>query len=567
MDNIASSHGPVNTEKHTPQKAATPGQHDGSLKKRDRKKQKKGLEVKSNKTPSPSSKVCDNTEENVVINTTSSHDVNIATPTKVDDSVQVLQDKSNVEVKPSCESQKAEDKAARKERQREEYRKQKEKKALAEGGGYSATPPEGQVQKTKAQITAERRLKQEAQRAAKLEKQQAKAQSTAAAKKEPLRVPTHLRADDEAKQRKLAKKLDKQSLPQHGTKERHVQLFSHLFAHKSSSSLIETDVFKNCNVHPAIIQLGLLYSRGLICGSNARCISLLRALQQVIREYSTPTEKELSRDLEHRIRHSIDFLVTCRHLSVSMRNAIRSLKRNISLISPEVDEKDAKEKLVDFIDRYIKEKLYLAADAIFLKAKEKIEDDDVIIVYSGSSLVREILIDAKKHNKRFSVIVVDSRPRMEGKKTVEVLVKNGVECSYVLISAISYAMQKATKVFLGAHAALANGYIMSRAGTSLLCMMAKAYTVPVLVFCETHKFSERVQADSFVSNELADPDDLIHLDNQPDCLTDWKSYESLTLLNLVYDFTPPELITVVITELGTIPCSSIPVVLRVQQET
>eukprot|EP00106_Octopus_bimaculoides_P014497 XP_014781939.1 PREDICTED: translation initiation factor eIF-2B subunit delta-like [Octopus bimaculoides] len=536
MDNIASSHGPVNTEKHTPQKAATPGQHDGSLKKRDRKKQKKGLEVKSNKTPSPSSKVCDNTEENVVINTTSSLDVNIATPTKVDDLVQVLQDKSNVEVKPSCESQKAEDKAARKERQREEYRKQKEKekKALAEGG-YLATPPEGQVQKTKAQITAERRMKQEAQRAAKLEKQQAKAQSTAAAKKEPLRVPTHLRADDEAKQRKLAKKLDIQ--------------------------------FKSCNVHPAIIQLGLLYSRGLICGSNARCISLLRALQQVIREYSTPTEKELSRDLEHRIRHSIDFLVTCRHLSVSMRNAIRSLKRNISLISPEVDEKDAKEKLVDFIDRYIKEKLYLAADAIFMKAKEKIEDDDVIIVYSGSSLVREILIDAKKHSKRFSVIVVDSRPRMEGKKTVEALVKNGVECSYVLISAISYAMQKATKVFLGAHAALANGYIMSRAGTSLLCMMAKAYTVPVLVFCETHKFSERVQADSFVSNELADPDDLIHLDNQPDCLTDWKSYESLTLLNLVYDFTPPELVTVVITELGTIPCSSIPVVLRVQQET
>lgn len=57
-------------------------------------------------------------------------------------------------------------------------------------------------------------------------------------------------------------------------------------------------------------------------------------------------------------------------------------------------------------------------------------------------------------------------------------------------------------MFLGAHALLANGYVMSRVGTSQIALVAKAFNVPVLVCCETYKFCERVQTDSFVSNEL-----------------------------------------------------------------
>lgn len=59
-----------------------------------------------------------------------------------------------------------------------------------------------------------------------------------------------------------------------------------------------------------------------------------------------------------------------------------------------------------------------------------------------------------------------------------------------------------SKVFLGAHALLANGYVMSRVGTSLIALVAKTFNVPVLVCCETYKFSDRVQTDSFVFNEL-----------------------------------------------------------------
>lgn len=57
-------------------------------------------------------------------------------------------------------------------------------------------------------------------------------------------------------------------------------------------------------------------------------------------------------------------------------------------------------------------------------------------------------------------------------------------------------------MLLGANALLANGYVMSRAGTAQVALMAKFYNVPVLVCCETHKFSERVQTDAFVFNEI-----------------------------------------------------------------
>lgn len=64
-------------------------------------------------------------------------------------------------------------------------------------------------------------------------------------------------------------------------------------------------------------------------------------------------------------------------------------------------------------------------------------------------------------------------------------------------------------MFLGAHALLANGYVKSRVGSSMVAMMAHASNVPVLVCCETYKFCERVQTDSFVSNELSKSAEII----------------------------------------------------------
>lgn len=76
-----------------------------------------------------------------------------------------------------------------------------------------------------------------------------------------------------------------------------------------------------------------------------------------------------------------------------------------------------------------------------------------------------------------------------------------------------------------------------------------------------------------MNNELGNPLDLLKysnrfLENEKTALSDWSSdnreYENLSILNLTYDVTPPDLISCVVTDMGMLPCTSVPVVLRVK---
>jgi len=185
--------------------------------------------------------------------------------------------------------------------------------------------------------------------------------------------------------------------------------------------------------------------------------------------------------------------------------------------------------------------------------------------------------------KRFRVVVVDSRPRYEGRALLKRLLQHGIECSYVLVNAVSYVMKDVSKVLVGASTLMNNGSLLSRVGTAVVAMMAHAYHIPFLVCCETYKFNERVQLDSICFNDLGSADDLVPRqppDNsalQPQLasssaavpnvsytslLENWRSIDKLRLLNLGYDVTPTQFIAMVITEYGMIPPTSVPVVIR-----
>ncbi len=133
-------------------------------------------------------------------------------------------------------------------------------------------------------------------------------------------------------------------------------------------------------------------------------------------------------------------------------------------------------------------------------------------------------------------------------------------------------------VLVGAHSIHSNGAVYSRAGTALVAMMAKRHSVPVVICCETYKYSDSIQLDSFTKNELGmsrvsvahafllsnpfipapvgdqfcsfplvKPRDKLTLENRA----------RLEILNPLYDLTPPSTITAVVTEVGVIPPNSI----------
>jgi translation initiation factor eIF-2B subunit delta len=89
-----------------------------------------------------------------------------------------------------------------------------------------------------------------------------------------------------------------------------------------------------------------------------------------------------------------------------------------------------------------------------------------------------------------------------GKQLLSVLSSAGIPCTYLLLPAIGSVITEVSIVFVGAHSLHSNGAVFSRAGTALVAMMAKQHSVPVVVCCETYKYSEGVQLDSFTKNEL-----------------------------------------------------------------
>ncbi|OLY78455.1 putative translation initiation factor eIF-2B subunit delta [Smittium mucronatum] len=307
-------------------------------------------------------------------------------------------------------------------------------------------------------------------------------------------------------------------------------------------------------IHPAIKSLGLRMASSMLEGSNERTKAMLEAFSLIIYDYKTPPQNSMARHLQTYLNPQIKFLVQQRPLSVGMGNAIRWLKEKISLVDIDQDEASTKKELITNIRNYVNERISAAVESIAVNGSAKINDGDVVLTYSHSSAVFRLLTHAFSVNKtKFSVIVIDSRVGFSGQKMVRKLVASGMarnpdvldslsmydnsrKCSssnefmgcgvsYALITSLGYVMKQANKVILGAEAMLGNGAILSRSGTAMVALAARNYHVPLLVACETYKFTERVQLDSVVNNELGNPESLVILPNERN--SNWMKYSQM----------------------------------------
>ncbi|EXJ84256.1 translation initiation factor eIF-2B subunit delta [Capronia epimyces CBS 606.96] len=433
-------------------------------------------------------------------------------------------------------------------------------------------------------------------------------------KRESDTVPHHRRTPSSgARQLPIRGAAQPQPQPQasapHEKEKRHelnrVPMFSHLYPKEKRATLAGA----GREIHPAVIALGLQLRDYVICGGNARCVATLLAFKMVIKTYTTPPAVALSRHLLTHLNHQIAYLRNARPLSTSQGNSIRWLKNLISTQPVESTDSEAKQSLCEAIDLYIRERITLADEVIAREATERIEDGDVVLTYAKSSIVEKTLINAHRQGKKFRVIVIDSRPMFEGKNHARSLIRAGLKVQYALLTAIADIVdqESVTKCFLGASAMLGNGKLLSRAGSAMVAMMVKecsrnkSRNVPVIVLCETVKFSAKAVLDSIILNELGDADALVDSaqsgvfstnpslaaataapskggskksgakdkdeDDSDDKgagsnkgLEEWKDQPGLFLLNIMYDVTPAEFLDLVICELGSLPPEAVPVV-------
>jgi len=122
-----------------------------------------------------------------------------------------------------------------------------------------------------------------------------------------------------------------------------------------------------------------------------------------------------------------------------------------------------------------------------------------------------------------------------------------------------------TKVFIDANYVLGNGGVVGTIGTSMLAYMASQYRVPVIAFCETYKFTQRVNLDQIKNNQTFEVKEITQ---NPLC--DYSSKNQSDMLNqrnlkihcLKYDFTPMNCVSMIMCEIGRVSPVSVPVIVE-----
>lgn len=196
------------------------------------------------------------------------------------------------------------------------------------------------------------------------------------------------------------------------------------------------------NIPAEVIQIGYRINKKIIDDPTSRCIAMLMAFYKVIENYQA--KLDIKRELQNIIfKDSLNFLDKCRPLSIGMINIVKYLKFTFLRISSDLNDADFRINVCNAIKTFIKDEIMCSRAAISENSIRKVffNDNQTILTLGCSSIVQQIFLDAINEGKKFKVIVVDTRPRFEGKKMAEFLNKHGIPFTYILINAILYVIK------------------------------------------------------------------------------------------------------------------------------
>lgn len=147
------------------------------------------------------------------------------------------------------------------------------------------------------------------------------------------------------------------------------------------------------------------------------------------------------------------------------------------------------------------------------------------------------------------VLATETRPWRQGLVTVEQLRESDIPTGYIVDNATYHFLPTVEAVFLGCDSLAANGDVVNKVGTAALSLACREHDVPFYVCAETYKVDldaptgGDVPIEERPADEVADPADL------PD---------GVTVRNPVFDVTPAERVTGVVTERGVVDADEVP---------
>eukprot|EP00005_Dracoamoeba_jomungandri_P014347 CAMPEP_0174269936 /NCGR_PEP_ID=MMETSP0439-20130205/42748_1 /TAXON_ID=0 /ORGANISM="Stereomyxa ramosa, Strain Chinc5" /LENGTH=258 /DNA_ID=CAMNT_0015358963 /DNA_START=286 /DNA_END=1059 /DNA_ORIENTATION=+ len=178
------------------------------------------------------------------------------------------------------------------------------------------------------------------------------------------------------------------------------------------------------------------------------------------------------------------------------------------------------------------------------QAPQHIHANEVIMTVGLSHTVREFLkAAARKIN--FEVVVVETGPSYSGYESAAFLTKEGVNVTLITDAAIFAMMARVNKVIVGTHAVLANGGLVALAGTHSLALAAKHHEVPFVVCVGLYKLCPIYPAHGQDGlNTMHSPGSILKFDEAV------AEIEHVDVQNPAFDYVPPELISLYLTNVG-----------------
>ncbi|KAI4339094.1 hypothetical protein MLD38_024070 [Melastoma candidum] len=192
-------------------------------------------------------------------------------------------------------------------------------------------------------------------------------------------------------------------------------------------------------------------------------------------------------------------------------------------------------------------------DQIAEQAVEHIHHNEVILTLGSSKTVLEFLCAAKEKKRSFRVFVAEGAPRYQGHLLAKELVARGLQTTLITDSAVFAMISRVNMVIVGAHVVMANGGVIAPVGLNMVALAAQRHAVPFVVLAGCHKLCPLYPHNPEVLlNELRSPSELLDFGEFSDCM-DFGYGTGTPLLHVVnptFDYVPPKLVSLFITETG-----------------
>lgn len=225
--------------------------------------------------------------------------------------------------------------------------------------------------------------------------------------------------------------------------------------------------------------------------------------------------------------------------------------------------KDLKAEIISGIEEIIDE-LNQVDDQIAAYAQEHIHSNELILTHTSSRTVQKFLLKAAD-KRQFTVIIAESYPNdheathvavtgkvrqdgegggddMSTEAFLKPLAAAGITVILMTDASIFAIMSRVNKVILATHAVIANGGLIAAAGARTIAKAAKVHRTPVIVVSGIYKLSPEYPFEFESLIEYGDPGNIIGYD-------DGSLVENLEVDNPVFDYVPPDLVDLYITNL------------------